>query len=276
MKHFEFSWLEHDGLETYSQCWEPEMDPRAAVCLIHGLGEHSGRYAYVVKRLSDAGFAVLGFDLRGHGKSAGRRGSISKEKILLDQISRLLEEARRRFSGKPTFLYGHSLGGLLALFYTLKLQPDLTGVIATSPGLRSSLQDQALKAASAKILGAILPDLQISSGLDVTFLSRDPEVIQKYNDDPLVHDRASLGFARLMLQMIDWTFEHADEFSHPLLMMNGSEDRITYPRGTVECAKLITCDCMVKTWDGLYHEIHNEPEKDLVLDFMIEWLMSKM
>ncbi len=194
MKHDEFSWLEHDGMETYSQCWEPEMEPRASVCLIHGLGEHSGRYTYMAKRLTDAGFAVLGFDLRGHGKSAGRRGSISSENILLDQISRLLEEARRRYSKKPSFLYGHSLGGLLALFYPLKLQPTLTGVIATGPALRSPLQDQTLKVASAKILGAILPDVLIASGLDVSDLSRDPEVIRKYTNDPLVHDRASLGF----------------------------------------------------------------------------------
>jgi acylglycerol lipase len=276
MIHEEFSWIESDGLETYSQCWEPEVETRAAVCLIHGLGEHSGRYFYVAKRLTEAGFAVLGSDLRGHGKSAGRRGSISREKILIDQTSRLLNEAQRRYFGKPIFFYGHSLGGLLALFYPLKLQPTLAGVIATGPALRSPLQDQTLKVASAKVLGAILPGVLIASGLKVSDLSRDPEVIHKYTHDPLVHDRASLGFARLMIQMIEWTFEHASAFNLPLLMMNGSEDRVTYPRGTAELAKLITSDCTVKYWDGLYHEIHNEPEKDAVLDFMIQWLMSKM
>ena len=148
MKHFESSWIAKDGLETYFQGWEPEKTPQAVVCLVHGLGEHSGRYVHVADHLTAAGFAVITMDLRGHGKSAGVRGHVNSMDNFLDDIDRLLKEAEDRYPGMPRFLYGHSLGGFLVLFYTLKRQPVLAGVVSTSPGLRSPLEKQTLKSLS--------------------------------------------------------------------------------------------------------------------------------
>ena len=276
MNHFESSWIAKDGLETYFQGWEPKKTPHAVVCLIHGLGEHSSRYFHVADRLTAAGFAVLTMDLRGHGKSAGARGHVASIDNFLDDIDRLLKEAEDRFPGTPRFLYGHSLGGILVLFYTLKRKPVLAGVVATSPGLRTALEKQTAKVAISRFLAALLPELSMPSGLNAADISRDPDVVHLYRNDPLVHDRASLSFAKAMFDALPWTFQHAPEFEVPLLLVHGSEDKIAFASGSQEFANLVPGDCTFKLWDGLSHETHNEPEKEQVLAFLTDWLHSKL
>jgi acylglycerol lipase len=277
MKCFEQTWLSKDGLEIYSQSWEADTAPtRAAICLVHGLGEHCGRYIHLAEHLTSHGFAMVAFDLRGHGKSAGIRGHVASSEEFLVEIDRLLLEASRRYPDKPRFLYGHSLGGLLVLYYALKRKPDLAGVIASGAGLRSSLEKQALKIALIKTLASIAPERLTATGLNAEHLSRDPEVVRDYKADPLVHDRASFSLAKGSLQLIPWTFQHAAEFSLPLLLMHGTEDQITYPAGSQEFAELVKCDCTLKLWEGLYHETHNEPEKEEVMNFVVGWLESKI
>ena len=133
MQHIEFTQQAPDGIQFYFQGWQPETPPKAVVCLVHGLGEHSGRYAHVAAALNDAGYALLGFDLRGHGKSGGPRGHTPSYETLMDDIGRLLAEAAHRYPGRPQFLYGHSLGGNLVLNYALRRKPGIGGVVATSP-----------------------------------------------------------------------------------------------------------------------------------------------
>jgi acylglycerol lipase len=276
MKHYESSWMAKDGLETYFQGWEPEKSPQAVVCLVHGLGEHSGRYVHVADHLTAAGFAVITMDLRGHGKSAGARGHAGSSDIFLNDIDRLIEEAEARYPGLPRLLYGHSLGGILVLFYTLKRNPVLAGVVATSPGLRTALEKQKAKVAFSRLLASILPELSMPSGLSAADISRDPEVVRIYQNDPLVHDRASLAFAKSMFDALPWTFQHAPEFKPPLLLMHGTDDKIAFASGSQEFASLVPGDCTLKLWDGLYHETHNEPEKEQVLAFLVDWLQSKL
>src|SRR5512137_2011524 len=136
MQHIEFTQQALDDVQFYFQGWQPETPPKAVVCLVHGLGEHTGRYAHVAAALNDAGYALLGFDLRGHGKSGGPRGHTPTYDALMDDIGRLLAEAGQRYPGQQQFLYGHSLGGNLVLNYALRRKPGLAGVIATSPALR--------------------------------------------------------------------------------------------------------------------------------------------
>ena len=274
MKHYESTWLDEDGISTFYQGWEPETSPTAIVCLIHGLGEHSSRYKYVAEKLTDSGMALITMDLRGHGKSAGKRGDISNEQILISEISHLLEEAGRRYPEKPCFLYGHSLGGLLVLFHALRCHPAVAGIVSGSPGLRSSLHKQTMKVAFVRVFGSIFPNIVLPSGLNVRDICRDPVVIKKYVEDPLVHDRVSLGFARVMLTMGEWTINHAAEFDLPLLLMHGAMDQITYAQGSVDFSKSVKSNCTLKIWENLFHEIHNEPEKDEVLDYLIGWFMS--
>jgi alpha-beta hydrolase superfamily lysophospholipase len=190
----------------------------------------------------------------------------------MDDIDLLLDEAHRLCEGLPRFLYGHSLGGLLVLNYTLRRKPDLAGVIVTGPALRTSLSRQTAKIAFAQAAGSLLPNLSLSTGLDPEMISRDRDVVQAYCDDHLVHTVSTLRMAKTTLQSIPWAFEHASDFNAPLLLMHGTADQLTYPEGTQEFARKVSCDCTVKLWDGLYHEIHNEPEKDEVFTYLVDWL----
>jgi alpha-beta hydrolase superfamily lysophospholipase len=270
MAHFEWDLLGADGKKLYGQGWQPET-LKGVVTLVHGLGEHSGRYAHVADFLGQAGYAMLTFDLRGHGKTAGPRGDARLPDILSD-IECLLVEARRRWPGKPLFLYGHSLGGSLGLYFTLQRKPRLNGVIATAPVLKTPLEKQKAKVALAKLLASLLPHLILSSGLKPQDISRDPSVVEAYRSDPLVHDKTSLSLGRDALAVGRWALAHAGEFASPLLLMQASADRLVYPEGSQQFAKMVQGDVTLKIWDGLYHEIHNEPEKEDVLRFLVDWL----
>lgn len=272
----EWIWKSTDGLEMYAQSWRPEETPRAVVCLVHGLGEYSGRYTHVGRAFTDAGFALVAFDLRGHGKSGGQRGHFPSLDLLMDDIHQLIHQGNEKFPGLPVFLYGHSLGGLLVLNYATYDEHSLSGVIATGAGLRSPVLEQKAKIALSKVLGSLLPAVTIPTGLDANGISRNPEVVRTYKNDPLVHDVATLSAARVGVSAVDRAFSHAGEFSTPLLLMHGTADSVTYSRGSQEFAALVPENCTLKLWEGLYHEIHNEPEHDEVLAFMIKWLNSQL
>lgn len=274
MRHFEFEWQTEDGLRLYAQGWQPETEFKGVVCLVHELGEHSGRYAHLAAFLSQAGYVLLAFDLRGHGKSEGQRGHAPSYEVLLDDISQLLEEAAKRYPDRPRFLYGHSLGGNLVIEYALRRRPRLAGVIATGASFRLAFEPPAWKLTLAKILYSLWPTLTMSNELDRQALSRDPEVVRAYNDDPLVHDRISARLAMDMLQSGLWALEHAADFPLPLLLMHGGDDRLTSAQASREFATQASHRCTLKIWDGFYHEIHNEPKQGQVFGYLLEWLDS--
>lgn len=271
MSHIEFT-KQADNLPFYFQGWQPETSPKAVVCLVHGLGEHTGRYAHVAAALNDAGYAVLGFDLRGHGKSGGRRGHTPSYDTLMDDIGRLLDEAATRYPGLPRFLYGHSLGGNLVLTYALRRRAAIAGVISTSPGLRVANPLPAAQLALAKVMNKLYPSLQMANGLALDGLARDPEVIRAYTSDPLVHNKISVRLAMGMFEAGEWVIAHAAEFPVPLLLMHGTADKLTSALASQEFAAKAGSVCTLKLWEGFYHETHNEPEKAEVLGFMIDWL----
>ncbi len=274
MNHIEFTRQSPDKLQFYFQGWEPETSTRAVVCLVHGLGEHTGRYAHVAAALNEAGYAVLGCDLRGHGKSGGPRGHTPSYDTLMDDTGRLLDEAAERYSGKPRFLYGHSLGGNLVLNYTLKRKPQLAGVVATSPLIRTTNPAPAVKITLGKLMYKLQPGMTMANGIPLDSLAHDPEIGRAYANDPLVHNKISARLALDMLQAGEWALAHAAEFPLPLLLVHGSADEITSAAATQEFAGKVRGDCTLKIWDGFYHETHNEPEKAEVLGFMIDWLRS--
>jgi alpha-beta hydrolase superfamily lysophospholipase len=194
----------------------------------------------------------------------------------MEDIQSFCQQVHERYPGLPQFLYGHSMGGFLALDYVTFKPNTLRGVIATDPALRTPVLEQKFKIGLAKVLGSLMPTMTIPSGLDVPSISRDPQVVQAYQADPLVHGVGTLAAARMGLDAVDWAFAHAPEFPVPLLLMHGSEDKLAYPRGSKEFASLVPGDCTLKFWDGLYHEIHNEPERDEVFAFMIDWMNSQL
>jgi len=275
VKTFESKWDGNDGVTFYVRGWEPAKQPKALLALAHGLGEHTGRYVHVGKAMTDAGYALVGFDLRGHGKSGGARGHSPSLNAFVQDIRQFFRILVQRYPDIPHFLYGHSIGGLLSLSYAIQYKDGLNGVMITGAALRSSLQEQKGKIAMVNLLGSLLPKVTIPSGLDPTTISRDPDVVQKYISDPLVHDKTSLGFGKSALTAIDLCFARAKEFAPPLLIMHGAADKLTYPSGSEDFARLASeknNDVTLKLWDGLYHEIHNEPEKAEVFKMMIEWV----
>ena len=276
MKSFESKFEGNNGINFYIRGWDPTNNrPKALLSLIHGLGEHTGRYLHVGKSMTDAGYALVGFDLRGHGKSGGARGHFPSLNAVMQDIRQFSKFLVQRYPDIPHFLYGHSLGGLLSLAYALQYPAGLNGVIVTGAALRSSLQEQKKKITMVNLLGSVLPSITVPSGLDAGTISRDTDVVQKYINDPLVHDKTSLGLGKAALKAIDQCFTHAKEFAPPLLIMHGSADKLTYPSGSEDFAKLAieaNKDVTLKSWDGLYHEIHNEPEKGEVFKVMIEWI----
>lgn len=275
MKTFESKWEGNDGITFFMQGWEPDTNPKALIALVHGLGEHTGRYAHVGKVMTDAGYALIGFDLRGHGKSGGARGHSSSLNVYMQDIRQFFDRMSQRYPEIPHFLYGHSLGGLLSLSYAIQYSANLKGVMVTGAALRSPLQEQRVKIVAAKLLGTFLPAITIQSGLDPTTISRDQKVVDAYVSDKLVHYSTSLGFGKAALSAIDLCFARARELTIPLLMMHGTGDRLTYPSGSKDFARLVGeagNDVTLKLWDGLYHELHNEPEKAEVFTSMTEWL----
>jgi len=276
MQHFEFGWQTEDGLRLYAQDWQPETEPKGVVCLVHGLGEHSGRYPHLAAFLNQAGYALLAFDLRGHGKSEGPRGHTPSGEALLDDIAHLLQEAMERYPNRPRFLYGHSLGGNLVIEYALRRRPQLAGVVATGPLFRPAFEPPAWKLTLAKIMCKLWPTLSLSNEIDCQGLSRDSEVVRAYNDDPLVHDRLSARLGMDMLQSGLWSLEHAAEFPLPLLLMHGGADRLCSVQASREFAAQAGEHCTLKIWDGFYHEIHNEPEQGEVFGHLVGWLNGKL
>ncbi len=275
MKPKPFHWQTPDGLRLSAQYQTP-IQPKALIALIHGLGEHSRRYDYVVQALLNAGYAVSQFDLRGHGQSEGQRGHAPAYEVLLDDIEQFLKHSQTRCPDKPLFLYGHSLGGNLVLNYVLRRQPKLQGVIVSGPSLRIAFKPPAWKVAIGRLMYSLLPKISLFNEINPAYLSRDRQVVQAYLDDPLIHKQIT---ARLGIDVLDsgfWALEHAAEFDLPLLLMHGTADQITDAQASRDFAEKAGACCTLKLWDGLYHELHQEPERDQVLRFMINWLEQQL
>jgi acylglycerol lipase len=264
-----------DGCRVHWRRWAPAGRARGVVCLVHGLGDHCGRYEHVAGQLGEAGYATFGFDLRGFGRSAGRRGHLRFARALRD-IDEMLARERPQTGGAPVFLYGHSLGGLLVLLYGLEYRPGLAGVVATGAALHTVLRDQPAKVLAARVLGAVAPGLTIPSGLDDTRLSRDPEVLRAYRADPLVHDRASLGFARDSLRAIDRVLQDAPRFTLPLLLVHGGADQLNLVSGSRAFAAAHPGDCTLRVYEGVLHAVEHEPERVQVVDDVICWMDQRL
>jgi len=271
----EFELTTFDQLKLYCQSWEPKDPPKGVVSLVHGLGEHSGRYVDFAARLNQAGFAVTAFDLRGHGKSGGLRGHIPSFNAYMEDINTNLDATVARFPSLPVFLYGHSLGGVLVLAYPLRKQSNLTGVVAAGPGLRPSIAEDKLKVFLSQIGGTVFSKVTLPSDIDLTMVSRDPAVVRKLQDDPLRNDQITLAFGKHMLNALDWLWEHAHQVHYPLLLMHGTADELAYYSGSQEFVAKIPNNCTLKLWEGLSHELHNEPEKEQVFEYLIDWLNQR-
>jgi acylglycerol lipase len=273
METREWNWATFDGLDIHSKEWVPSGTPKAAVCVLHGVGEHIGRYQPDGEALAQAGYVLAGFDQRGFGRSGGRRGHTPSLDAYFKDIDRFFEEVSRRHPDLPRVLYGMSMGGVLVLAYTPARRPNLAGVIAAAPGLRTALEEQKVKVLLARLLGQVTPTLTMKSGVDPQEISRDPQVVEAYLSDPLDHFLVTASWGRSMLQAVNMVFASASSFPLPLLLLHGTKDAIAYPRGSQEFAGLAPKDKVsLKMWDGMKHELHTDPDKAEVFRVMIQWI----
>ncbi len=271
MPPVDFSWTTSNNITIFAREWKSSFQTRAVIIIVHGLGEHSLRYDFTARHFNNHGYAVIAFDLQGHGKSGGNRGYATFHQSYIE-IDRAIREAKNRYPNTPVFLYGHSLGASLVLIYAAQRKPMINGLIASAPCIRTATPITPFKLAVGKSASYVLPALALGNDLDRSGLSRDPGIVNAYIEDPLVHDRVT---SRLGMDLVDLGFfllQHAPEFTMPCLLMQGTADRIVDPTATFEFASKAPSSTTVKKWEGFYHELHNEPEKDEVLKYVEDWI----
>jgi len=272
MLHNEDRFQSVGGIEIYYQSWRPEGEPKAVLVIIHGLGEHGGRYPHVVERLAPHGYAVYAMDLRGHGRSGEQRGHINSMDEIRSDVKTFLEIVQKKETGKPVFLLGHSLGGLIALDFVIHTPDGLKGVIASAPVLMQTAVSPLLMVA-AKVLSRLAPRFSMETGLDATALSRDQAVVDAYRSDPLVHSKATPRLGTEIPASMAWTNAHLEEFKLPLLTIQGEADRIIpLDASRVLFEKASSLDKQRITYEGGYHEPHNDINHEQVVSDLEAWL----
>ncbi|MBN1316810.1 MAG: lysophospholipase [Anaerolineales bacterium] len=275
MIHDESTFKAVDGLELFYQSWKPEKG-KAAVAIVHGFGEHSGRYSNVVEHLVGKGYDVHAFDLRGHGRSPGKRGHINAWSEYRNDVKSFVEMLAAQKPGQPLFLMGHSLGGLVVLEHLLRSPDGLQGVIASGPTVAQTGVSPLIVALSS-ILSRIVPAMTINTGLDATAVSRDPEVVEAYRSDPLVHSFGSPRLGAEMQKAMAWTMQHAKEWKTPLLVLYGSADRLVPPEAVRAFYKQVPiADKERIEYEGGFHEPHNDIIHQQVTADLERWLSQHL
>mmetsp|Transcript_10953 Transcript_10953/g.16135 ORF Transcript_10953/g.16135 Transcript_10953/m.16135 type:complete len:283 (-) Transcript_10953:130-978(-) len=270
-----YYWKASDGIEMYGHKWGVD-EPRAVVILVHGMNEHCLRFDHVAKEFNQSGFTVYGFDHRGHGRTKGKRGHTPSYDKLLESVKDTIDRAKAENNAKPIFLYGHSMGGNVVLNYALQRKPDkdtIAGIMSSSAWLALPSGPPAILNFLAKFLRCIWPSFTQKSTLDPEAMSRDPEVIKKYKSDSLVHDRISVEFFLGCREAADFALANAGDFGYPLWIAHGTEDKLTSHDASKEFSGKVP-NAAWKSWEGFYHELHNEPEKKQVIDSMIDFMNS--
>ena len=264
----------NSSYQIFSQIWEPENPAKGIIILVHGLGEHSDRYCtHFAHYFSNKGYSILTFDLPGHGKSSGKKGHIKEYDDFDELISAGISYVRDKYPTLPIFVYGHSLGGLIALEYSIQVKPNINGVIASAPVLDVYEPIHPVKLLLAKIMNTVFPSFSLDSGLNRNMLSRDKSVIERYNADPLIHGRSSARMGMYIVEKGEFVRNNASKVSVPTLIMVGSAEGIVSKKSIHDFCEQSEI-CSEKIWNGLYHELHNEPEYLSVLEFTSEWIDS--
>lgn len=272
-KIVEFYLQGYKNLKIYTHHWAVSS-PRAVMVIAHGFGEHSQRYDHVADFFNKMNIAVIGVDHYGHGQTEGLKGHVEHYDLFLEEIHQVLEYAAGLYPGIPQNLYGHSMGGNIVLNYIFKKKPALLGAIVTGSWIDLAAPAPAFKVLLGKLLRNVIPKMLQPTNLDVNLLSHDTAVTQAYTDDPLVQTKISNALGIDMLKSSDFLRNFSGKMNFPLLIMHGGEDQIIDPDGSVQLAKRLSGPVTLKVWDNLYHEIHNEFEKQEVLEFTKGWLES--
>ena len=277
MPHHEDRFETPDGLRLHERCWLPAGDPVAVVIVVHGLTEHSGRYAGLAGALNGHGYAVYAADLRGHGRSEGSPTFIRAFDEHLADLELLVDRVRSRQPGKPLFLLGHSMGGAIVALWAITRQPEVGGLVLSAPPVRVSGNIFPILRHLAGIFSRLAPRLRITR-LGSGMLSRDPEVVAQFQGDPLVfHGRFPVRTGAEILRAGQRIEAHMEDLHCPLLLLHGSGDVVTDPAGSEDLfTRARSHDKTLKLYPGLYHDLLHEPEKEEVTADIVEWLDARL
>jgi len=265
-----------DGLDFFERRWDGEA-AKGNLVLLHGYGEHCTRYAHVAAALNAAGITVHAYDQRGFGRSPGKRGYIASFDQLLGDLDAFLEHVRPRFEGRPWFMMGHSMGGMALAAYAQTRQLDARGLIFSSPFLGFNEEVPRLLLTLADILGTIAPWLPVGD-VDNTYLSRDPAVVEAANNDPLsyhgrVHARSGAQFNAAIRRIHDGF----SSITAPVLIVHGEDDRLVPPQGSLLLHEgCSSSDKTLKIYEGGYHELWNDLDKDTMIADVRDWIAARL
>lgn len=276
MQHIEDNFKGVRNLQIYYQAWLPAGAVKAVLLVIHGIGEHSGRYSNVADYFVPLGYAVYALDHIGHGKSAGRREFVDRFTDFTDTLAIYLKFVAGWQEGKPIFILGHSMGGTIALTYLLDHQRDFTGALISAPAVMVGQTITPVTITLGKILARLAPRLGLIS-LDANALSRDLHVVEAYLNDPLVfHGKTPARLGAELLSAMQRITAGAGRLTLPLLVLQGAADTLVDPAGAqMLYEKAGSSDKTIRIYDGLYHEVFNEPEREHVLKDVEEWLAAR-
>jgi alpha-beta hydrolase superfamily lysophospholipase len=275
MQHSEATFKTASGGELYCQYWVPATSVRAVIVLVHGAAEHSARYEHVARFFTARGFVVAAFDLPGHGRSGGLRGFIPDFNDYLEALGEFRQRLAVDFKNISQVLLGHSMGGLISARYLLDYQDGIAACVLSGPLIRSEQQPGSVLLRLLRLLSVILPKLGVLS-LDSSGVSRNPQEVQRYRDDPLVFT------GKLRARMVAELFRAmsaveagARSLRLPMLILHGGSDSISSPRGSRFLYEQVSSQHKrLEIYPGLYHEIFNEPEREQVFTDILKWLES--
>ncbi|OBG12607.1 hydrolase [Mycolicibacterium celeriflavum] len=265
------------GVRIVYDVWTPDGDPRGVVVLCHGYAEHARRYDHVAARFGEAGLITYALDLRGHGRSGGKRVYLRKIGEYTEDFRTLVRLAAAEHPRLPRIALGHSMGGGVVFAYGVDHPDDYTAMVLSGPAVYAQDAVSSFMIAVAKIVGGILPGLPVEQ-LPTEAVSRDPEVVAAYMADPMVHHgKLPAGIAKALIKVGESMPQRASALTAPLLVVHGEQDKLIPVAGS---HRLMECvgsdDAHLKVYPELYHEVFNEPERDLVLDDVTSWIEAKL
>ena len=277
MRHQEGTFKGIRNASIYYQCWLPEGESTAVLLIVHGLAEHSGRYMNVVNHFVPLGYAVYGVDHVGHGKSSGTRVYVERFEDYTDTLKIYFDMVRHWQPEKPVFLVGHSMGGLIGAVYLLDHQAELTGAVLSGPAVKVHDTVSPAFIFVGKLISVLMPKLGLI-GLEAEGVSRDPAVVQAYVNDPLVcRGKVTARLSAEFVKAIRRVAAEATKITLPILILQGSADRLVDPKGAQMLYDAVnSVDKTIKIYDGLYHEVYNEPEHGQVLGDVKAWLETHL
>ncbi len=276
MRHQEYQWQSFDQGNLFAQSFSPEQAPKAVISFVHGIGEHCSRYYDWFEKFTQKGITIVAFDYRGHGKSFGKRGKIKHYEHLMYDIDVLISHTKKIFPDTPHFLYGHSLGGHLVINYTVNYQPDLKGLISSSPWLILPQTPSKFTLRLAGLVHSVYPSLRLPTPLKSKDLSSDKEVVKKYERDPLMHNKISLELFFKAQSNNQKILSEKDIFHIPVALYHGSEDKMTSPLGSRRLSQNNPKNLTYTEYPNIFHELHNDKSKQALFESIVSFVESHL